>query len=61
MNLRTFDLTFKMAPYSTQDTYNISSIIKVFKMAMLPTYQMGSDTAVFGFAPGDNKALQVIY
>ena len=58
MNLRTFDLTFKMAPYSTQDTYNISSIIKVFKMAMLPTYQMGSDTSVFGFAPGDNKALQ---
>ena len=58
MNLRTFDLTFKMAPYEIQDTYNISSIIKSFKMAMLPTYQMGSDTSVFGFAPGDNKALQ---
>ena len=55
MNLRTFDLTFKMAPYSTQDTYNISSIIKVFKMAMLPTYQMGSETSIW-IAPGDNKA-----
>ena len=58
MNLRTFDLTFKMAPYQIQDTYNISSIIKAFKMAMLPTYQMGSDTSVFGYAPGNNNALQ---
>lgn len=41
MNLRTFDHSFKMSPYDTQDEKNIQTIIKEFKRAMLPSYSIG--------------------
>ena len=31
MNLRTFDLTFKMSPYNQEDEQNIQKICKTFK------------------------------
>ena len=55
MELRTFDLTFKMTPYDNQDVLNIEAIIKVFKKAMLPQYNLGKDVKVFGQS---NDALQ---
>ena len=54
MELRTFDLTFKMTPFDDQDALRIEAIIKIFKMAMLPQYNLGDDVDVFG---KDNKAL----
>ena len=54
MELRTFDLTFKMSPFDDQDALRIEAIIKIFKMAMLPQYNLGDDVDVFG---KDNKAL----
>jgi len=53
MELRTFDLTFKMSPFDDQDSLRIEAIIKIFKQAMLPQYNLG-DTEVFG---RDNNAL----
>ena len=53
--LRTFDLTFKMAPFDNQDALRIEAIIKIFKMAMLPQYKLSKDTKVFGQS---NDALQ---
>lgn len=41
MNLRTFDHSFKMSPYDSQDEQNIQTIIKEFKRAMLPSYSIG--------------------
>ena len=41
MNLRTFDHSFKMAPYNRKDEENIQTIIKEFKRAMLPSYSIG--------------------
>ena len=58
MNLRTFDLTFKMAPYSKKDATNIMEIIKTFKKAMLPQYALGQDDKVFGFDTTSNRSLQ---
>ena len=58
MNLRTFDLTFKMAPYSQTDATNIMEIIKTFKKAMLPQYALGQDDKVFGFDAVSNRSLQ---
>ena len=55
MELRTFDLTFKLTPYDNQDVLNIEAIIKVFKKAMLPQYNLGKDVKVFG---QKNDALQ---
>ena len=49
MELRTFDLTFKLAPFDDQDALRIESIIKIFKQAMLPQYSLDSDTKVFGY------------
>ena len=41
MELRTFDLTFKMAPYDESDVQRMDAIIKIFKQAMLPQYKLG--------------------
>ena len=57
MELRTFDLTFKLAPFNTKDMLSIDAIIKVFKQAMLPQYEIG-DTNVFGVDTADNPAVQ---
>ena len=46
-DLRTFDLTFKMAPYSKEESYICESIINTFKKAMLPSYD-GEGGEVFG-------------
>ena len=54
MELRTFDLTFKMSPFDDQDALRIEAIIKIFKMAMLPQYNLGDDVEVFD---GKNEAL----
>jgi hypothetical protein len=48
MELRTFDLTFKMAPYSETDVQSMDAIIKIFKQAMLPQYRLGKSDKVFG-------------
>ena len=55
MELRTFDLTFKMTPYEQADALRIEAIIKIFKQAMLPQYNLGKDVEVFGQT---NDALQ---
>ena len=55
MELRTFDLTFKMSPFDDQDSLRIEAIIKIFKQAMLPQYSLGTDVEVFG---QKNDALQ---
>ena len=55
MELRTFDLTFKMTPYDENDVQRIDAIIKIFKQAMLPQYSLGKDVKVFG---QKNDALQ---
>jgi hypothetical protein len=47
MELRTFDLTFKMAPYDNMDVQNMDAVIRLFKQAMLPQYKLGTDTKVF--------------
>ena len=57
MELRTFDLTFKMAPYSERDVQSMDAIIKIFKQAMLPQYRLGKSDKVFGF-DGQKGALQ---
>ena len=55
MELRTFDLTFKMAPFDDQDALRIEAIINIFKKAMLPQYTLGKDVSVFN---QKNNALQ---
>jgi len=55
MELRTFDLTFKMAPFDEVDVENMNGIIKIFKKAMLPQYKLGEGTKVFGM---ENDALE---
>ena len=57
MNLRTFDLTFKMAPYNQDDAKYIDKIITTFKRAMLPTYEIG-DASVFGTKAMDSGSIQ---
>ena len=49
MNLRTFDLTFKLSPYNAKEAENIKTIVSTFKRAMLPSYSLG-DSKVFGYA-----------
>ena len=41
MNLRTFDLTFKMSPYNKRDELHIQQMIRAFKRCMLPSYSIG--------------------
>ena len=55
MEMRTFDLTFKMAPFDEVDVENMNGIIKIFKKAMLPQYKLGEGTKVFGM---ENDALE---
>ena len=55
MELRTFDLTFKMAPYDESDVQRMDAIIKIFKQAMLPQYTLAEGTEVFG---QKNQSLQ---
>ena len=55
MEVRTFDLTFKMAPYDEKDVENMNGIIKTFKKAMLPQYKLGEGVKVFGM---ENNALE---
>ena len=50
MELRTFDLTFKMTPFDENDVQRMDAIIKIFKMAMLPQYNLGE-----GVSPFDKK------
>ena len=57
MNLRTFDLTFKMSPYDADEGENIQRICQTFKKAMLPSYDLG-DRKVFGFDKNENVASQ---
>ena len=57
IELRTFDLTFKMAPYSERDVQSMDAIIKIFKQAMLPQDRLGKDDKVFG-QDGQKGALQ---
>ena len=54
MELRTFDLTFKMTPFDESDVQRMDAIIKIFKMAMLPQYNLGEGVEVFD---RDNNAL----
>ena len=54
MELRTFDLTFKMTPFDESDVQRMDGIIRIFKMAMLPQYNLGEDVDVFG---RDNNGL----
>lgn len=56
MNLRTFDLKFKMAPYSRNDAQSMEAIVQIFKQAMLPSYDLGS-RKVFGVT-GEVGAVQ---
>ena len=48
MEMRTFDLSFKMAPFDARDVESMTAIHKVFKMAMLPQYSLDEGTKVFG-------------
>jgi len=58
MELRTFDLSFKLTPFNAKDMQSIQAIIKVFKQAMLPQYSIGKDASVFGTPGVDNDALE---
>ena len=57
MKLRTFDLTFKMAPFGEVDVQNMETIIRIFKRAMLPEYKLG-DTPVFGTKGENSPAIE---
>lgn len=53
MNLRTFDLSFKLSPYNAGEAEDIKTIVSTFKRAMLPSYSLG-DSKVFGFEGDDS-------
>ena len=60
MNLRTFDLTFKLIPYNAEEAGTIRKIINVFKKSMLPTYKLG-DSKVLGTSGNDNAAVEAAF
>ena len=60
MNLRTFDLTFKLIPYNSGEAGTIKKIINVFKKSMLPTYRLG-ENKVLGTRGNDNKAVEAAF
>ena len=60
MNLRTFDLTFKLVPYDIDESNKIKKIIKVFKKSMLPTYSIG-DTKVLDTKGSENAAVEASF
>ena len=51
MKVRTFDLTFKLAPYNVDEAKNIREIVQTFKRAMLPQYNVAEGTKVMGYEP----------
>ena len=51
MKLRTFDLTFKLAPYNVKEASTIREIIQTFKKAMLPQYNIQEGVNVLGYKP----------
>jgi hypothetical protein len=60
MNLRTFDLSFKLVPYNDTEAKTIQSIINVFKKSMLPTYKLGQ-SKVLGTKGDDNAAVEASF
>ena len=54
MNLRTFDLTFKLVPYNQEEAYAIQKIVRVFRKCMLPSFSLGG-APVLGFGESDTK------
>ena len=60
MNLRTFDLSFKLVPYNAKEAKTIKKVVNVFKKSMLPTYQLG-DYAVLGTKGKDNRAVEASF
>ena len=60
MNLRTFDLSFKLVPYDDGEALTIKKIINVFKKSMLPTYSIG-DGKVLGTKASENRAIEASF
>ena len=60
MNLRTFDLSFKLVPYNVDEGTTIKKLINVFKKSMLPTYSIG-DTEVGGKKGSENRAIEASF
>ena len=60
MNLRTFDLSFKLIPYNAEEAGTIKKIINVFKKSMLPTYKLG-ESKVLGTRGNDNPAVEAAF
>ena len=60
MNLRTFDLSFKLVPYNPNEAKTIQSIINVFKKSMLPTYRLGQ-SKVLGTKGDDNRGVEASF
>ena len=54
MNLRTFDLTFKLVPYNQDEAYAIQKIVRTFRKCMLPSFSLGG-SPVLGFGESDTK------
>mgnify|MGYP005682063503 CR=1 FL=1 len=54
MNLRTFDLSFKLVPYNSDEAYKIEKIIRTFRKCMLPSYSLGG-SPVLGMGASDTK------
>ena len=69
MNFRTFDLTFKMAPYNDLEAQEVMTIIRTFRKAMLPQYGLqGKEVVGYGTDKLDdekkittNKALDAAF
>ena len=60
MNLRTFDLNFKLIPYNRDEAVIIKKIINVFKKSMLPTYSLG-ENKVLGTKGSENRAVEASF
>ena len=54
MNLRTFDLTFKLVPYNQEEAFAIQKIVRTFRKCMLPSFSLGG-SPVLGFGESDAK------
>ena len=60
LELRTFDLTFKLIPYNADEAQTIKKMINVFKKSMLPSYSIG-DTEVGGKKGSENRAVEASF
>ena len=60
LELRTFDLTFKLIPYNAEEAQTIKKMINVFKKSMLPSYSIG-DTEVGGKKGSENRAVEASF